>query len=126
MKAAIELLAEAPVGETGRRIAVLGDMLELGSHSAKLHAGLADVIAGTSVDLVLMAGPEMKALAERLPADFRAEYRPQVDELQALLVDMVRPGDVVMVKSSNGIGLSRIVDALVKKFPAAASNSHAA
>jgi UDP-N-acetylmuramoyl-tripeptide--D-alanyl-D-alanine ligase len=39
---------------------------------------------------------------------------------------MVRPGDVVMVKSSNGIGLSRIVDALVKKFPAAASNSHAA
>ena len=126
MKAALELLASAPVGEGGRRIAVLGDMLELGSHSAKLHAGLADVIAATNTDMVFMAGPEMKALAEQLPADFPAEYRAETEELQALLIQAVKPGDAVMVKSSNGIGFSRIVDALTRKFPAAAGNSHAA
>ena len=123
MKAAIDLLAAAPVGEGGRRIAVLGDMLELGDHSAKLHAALADVISGTGIDAVFLAGAEMKALAERLPAEMNAEYRRQVEELQALVVEAVRPGDAVMVKSSNGIGFSRIVDALVKKFPAAASNA---
>src|SRR5690606_3025888 len=103
MKAALEVLAAAPLGEGGRRIAVLGDMLELGEHSAKLHAAIADVIAETGIDTVFMAGPEMKALAERLPPEVNAEYRPNVDELQALLVEAVKPGDAVMVKSSNGI-----------------------
>lgn len=126
MKAALELLASAPVGEGGRRIAVLGDMLELGSHSAKLHAGLADAVAAANPDLVFLAGPEMKALAERLPADIPAEYRAKTEELQALVVQAVKPGDAVMVKSSNGVGFSRIVDALTKRFPAAAKNSHAA
>lgn len=126
MKAALELLASAPVGEGGRRIAVLGDMLELGGHSAKLHAGLADAVAAANPDLVFLAGPEMKALAERLPADIPAEYRAKTEELQALVVQAVKPGDAVMVKSSNGVGFSRIVDALTKRFPAAAKNSHAA
>ena len=125
MKAAIELLDATPVGPGGRRIAVLGDMLELGSHAARLHAGLADVIAETSTDLVFLAGPEMKALADRLPVDFHTEYRATVEELQALVLKAVRPGDAVMVKSSNGIGFSRIVDALTKAFPAA-GNAHAA
>jgi UDP-N-acetylmuramoyl-tripeptide--D-alanyl-D-alanine ligase len=124
MKAAIELLDATPVGEGGRRIAVLGDMLELGSHAAKLHAALAETIAGTSTDMVFLAGPEMKALAESLPVDFHAEYRPDVAELQALVLKAVRPGDAIMVKSSNGIGFTRIVDALTKVFPA--GNAHAA
>lgn len=125
MKAAIDLLAATPVGEGGRRIAVLGDMLELGGHSARLHAALAEVVAGANVDLLFLAGPEMKALADRLPKDVRAEYRVHPEELQALLADAVRPGDAVMVKSSNGIGFSRIVDALNKKFPAASSSQAA-
>ena len=66
MKAALELLAAAPVHGAGRRIAVLGDMLELGDHAAKLHAGLAELIKGKNIDLVLLAGPEMKVLAEKL------------------------------------------------------------
>jgi UDP-N-acetylmuramoyl-tripeptide--D-alanyl-D-alanine ligase len=125
MKAAIELLDATPVGEGGRRIAVLGDMLELGSHAAKLHSALAETIAGTNTDMVFLAGPEMKALADALPVDFHAEYRPDVAELQALVLKAVRPGDAVMVKSSNGIGFARIVDALTKAFPAS-GNAHAA
>ena len=119
MKAAIELLDATPVGPGGRRIAVLGDMLELGSHSAKLHGALAEIIAETNTDMVFLAGPEMKTLAEALPVDFHAEYRPGVEELLALVLKTVRAGDAVMVKSSNGIGFSRIVDALTKAFPAA-------
>lgn len=119
MKAAIELLDATPVGPGGRRIAVLGDMLELGSHSARLHGALAEIIAQTNTDMVFLAGPEMKTLAEALPVDFHAEYRPGVEELQALVLKTVRAGDAVMVKSSNGIGFSRIVDALAKAFPAA-------
>ncbi|PSJ64880.1 UDP-N-acetylmuramoylalanyl-D-glutamyl-2,6-diaminopimelate--D-alanyl-D-alanine ligase [Kumtagia ephedrae] len=120
MKAAIELLEATPVTAEGRRIAVLGDMLELGSHSAKLHAGLARVISETHTDIVLMAGPQMKNLADTLPGDIRKEYRPSVDDLKPILLDAVRPGDVVMVKSSKGIGFSKLVEALLNRFPAQA------
>jgi UDP-N-acetylmuramoyl-tripeptide--D-alanyl-D-alanine ligase len=119
MKAAIELLDASPVPEGGRRIAVLGDMLELGEHSGKLHAELAEVITATKTDMVLLAGSEMKALADKLPVDFRAEYRQGVEELKPLLLESVRPGDAVMIKSSNGIGFSRLVDALIDCYPAA-------
>jgi UDP-N-acetylmuramoyl-tripeptide--D-alanyl-D-alanine ligase len=118
MKAAIELLDATPVPPEGRRIAVLGDMLELGSHSAKLHAGLAELISETSTDVVLMAGPDMKNLADTLPGSIRKEYRQSVDDLKPILLEAVRPGDVVMVKSSKGIGFSKLVDALLHRFPA--------
>jgi len=119
MKAAIELLDATPTGEDGRRIAVLGDMLELGEHSARLHAGLAEFLEHSSVDMVLLAGAEMKALAEKLPGKFRVEHRDDADELKAVVLDIVGPGDAVMVKSSNGIGFSRIVEALTERYPAA-------
>jgi UDP-N-acetylmuramoyl-tripeptide--D-alanyl-D-alanine ligase len=120
MRAALELLDVTPVGTEGRRIAVLGDMLELGTRSEELHAGLTDIISGTKTDVVLMAGPHMKSLAETLPDTVRAEYRATVDELKPVLLDLVRRGDVVMVKSSKGIGFARLVDALLERFPAAA------
>ncbi|MGN6582608.1 MAG: UDP-N-acetylmuramoylalanyl-D-glutamyl-2,6-diaminopimelate--D-alanyl-D-alanine ligase [Rhizobiaceae bacterium] len=117
MRAAIELLASAAVGEGGRRIAVLGDMLELGSHSAKLHAGLAEIIAATRADMVFLAGKEMKALAAKLGGQIAMEYRENAEELKPLVIEAIRPGDVVMVKSSNAIGFSRLVDTLLKQFP---------
>ncbi len=123
MKAAMALLDATPVSGEGRRIAVLGDMLELGSHSAKLHAALADLIAGTRTDLILLAGPEMKALAEALPGSAKVEYRANVEELKPVLIDTMRPGDVVMIKSSKGIGFSKLVDALISQFPADAGNA---
>jgi UDP-N-acetylmuramoyl-tripeptide--D-alanyl-D-alanine ligase len=122
MQAAMALLDATPVSGEGRRIAVLGDMLELGSHSAKLHSALAGLIAGTRTDLILLAGPEMKSLAEALPEDVKVEYRPGAEDLKPVLIDTVRPGDVVMIKSSKGIGFSKLVDALIRQFPADAGN----
>ncbi len=118
MKAAIELLEATPIAADGRRIAVLGDMLELGSHSAKLHAGLAGILSESHTDIVLMAGPHMKNLADTLKGDIKTEYRANADELKPILLDSVRPGDVVMIKSSKGIGFSKLVDALLARFPA--------
>ena len=100
MQAAMALLGATPVEAGGRRIAVLGDMLELGNHSAKLHASLAEPVKTSGADLVLLAGPEMKALADVLPEGVAGEYRGDAEALKPVLLDAVRPGDAVMVKSS--------------------------
>jgi len=123
MKAALELLASQPVAATGRRVAVLGDMLELGEHSAHLHYGLAELIKGKHIDLVLLAGPEMRILAERLAGPAKVEYRADVEALKPVLMDNLRPGDTVMIKSSKGVGFSKLVDALTSRFPAEAANA---
>jgi len=122
MKAAMDLLAATPVPQDGRRIAVLGDMLELGSHSTRLHAGLAPAITEANTDIVLLAGPHMKALADTLPGEMRKEYRDSAEDLKPILLEAVRPGDVVMIKSSKGIGFSKLVDALLTRFPAGAGD----
>ncbi|RWC45190.1 MAG: UDP-N-acetylmuramoylalanyl-D-glutamyl-2,6-diaminopimelate--D-alanyl-D-alanine ligase [Mesorhizobium sp.] len=118
MSAAMALLNATPVTGEGRRIAVLGDMLELGDHSAKLHAALAELIVGTGTQTVFLGGPEMRVLAEVLPAEIKTEYRAGVEELKPVLLAALKPGDVVMVKSSKGIGFAKLVDALLGKFPA--------
>ena len=122
MQVAMALLAATPVDAGGRRIAVLGDMLELGSHSAKLHAGLAETVQKSGADLVLLAGPEMKALAAALPEGIAREYRDDAASLKPVLLDAVRPGDAVVVKSSKGIGFSKLVDALIARYPADAGH----
>jgi UDP-N-acetylmuramoyl-tripeptide--D-alanyl-D-alanine ligase len=118
MKAAMALLNATPVAGEGRRIAVLGDRLELGAHSAGLHAGLAELIVGTGTGTVFLGGPEMKALADIVPGEIATEYRAGAKELQPLVLAALKPGDVVMVKSSKGIGFARLVDALLARFPA--------
>jgi UDP-N-acetylmuramoyl-tripeptide--D-alanyl-D-alanine ligase len=109
MRAALAALAATPVGEGGRRIAVLGDMLELGAHSERLHSALAEIASPFGIDRFLVAGPEMKAFAGKLGD-------APVDALLPLVMEAVKPGDVMMVKSSNGIGFSRIVRALIDRF----------
>jgi len=118
MGAAMALLNATPVTGEGRRIAVLGDMLELGEHSAKLHAALADLIVGSGTNTVFLGGPEMRALAEILPDEVKIEYRAGVEDLKPVLLAALKPGDVVMIKSSKGIGFAKLVDALLGKFPA--------
>ena len=119
MRAALAVLGAMPVAENGRRIAVLGDMLELGAHSQALHAGLAAPLAEAGVDRVLLAGPEMAALAEALPADMPCKHRDSAEALEPLLLEAVQPGDVVMIKSSNGVGFTALTRALLNEFPAA-------
>lgn len=119
MAAALDLAASIPVEGRGRHIAVLGDMLELGKHSAKLHAELAGPVAQSKMDMVYMAGAEMKALASALPKAIEREHHASVEELKGAVAASLRAGDVVVVKSSNGIGFSKLVEHLLKQFPPA-------
>jgi UDP-N-acetylmuramoyl-tripeptide--D-alanyl-D-alanine ligase len=123
MRAALEMLGATPVNGDGRRIAVLGDMLELGEQSRQFHIALAETILATGVDTLFLAGTEMAALAAALPPDFPVEYRATTDELIGPLTRAVGPGDAVMIKSSNRLGFSRLVDALINHFPAEAAKT---
>ena len=119
MRAAISLLDGARPGEGGRRIAILGDMLEMGEYSADVHAELSAPLRASGVTDVWLAGPDMAHLRDSLGSDKETVYFGTADELSAYVLDNVRGGDVLMVKSSNGTGFGRIVAALIAKYPAA-------
>lgn len=119
MRAAIALLDSAKAGEGGRKIAVLGDMLEMGDYSAEVHAGLSAPLKESGVTDIWLAGPDMAHLRDAMGSDKEAVYFGTADELAAYALDHVRSGDVLMVKSSNGTGFGRIVATLTAKFPAA-------
>ncbi len=119
MRAGVALLGDAVPGQGGRRIAVLGDMLELGDFSAKLHTELDGPLLEGGVDIVLLAGPEIEVLRARLDGALHVEHFPTTDDLMPVLFRTVKAGDVVMIKSSNGIGFSRVVKALLEKHAAA-------
>ncbi|WP_392354218.1 UDP-N-acetylmuramoyl-tripeptide--D-alanyl-D-alanine ligase [Brevundimonas sp. LF-1] len=112
MKAGFVSLGAKPVGPGGRRVVVLSDMLELGEHSRALHEGLAPAIAAAGLDLVHTAGPQMRLLHEALPPSLRGQWRETAAELAAEAASLVRPGDVVMVKGSNGSKASLVAAAL--------------
>jgi len=117
MRAAIALLESARPGEGGRRIAILGDMLEMGEHSAEVHAGLAAPLQAAGITQVWLAGPDMAYLRDALGEAPQTVYRQTTDELVAYVLENIRPGDVLMVKSSKGTGFGQIVSALTTKFP---------
>jgi UDP-N-acetylmuramyl pentapeptide synthase len=123
MRAAIALLAQAEPGKEGRRIAVLGDMLELGEASAELHAGLAADLIAAKVDVAFLAGPRMKALDDALPAALRGGYAGTAAALEPIVAAAIADGDVIMVKGSNGSRMFGLVESLKTRFaePAAAS-----
>jgi len=93
-----------------RRIAVLGPMRELGEHSDKLHAGLAAAIRDAHVDQLILIGDEMDPLARELGDEFAISRAGSVDEATDAVIRMVRPGDAVLVKASNSVGLARLVE----------------
>jgi len=113
MKAAIETLGTAVPGPGGRRIAVLGDMRELGRRSAEFHRTVADQLLASKIDLTFACGPEMAAMVERLPADNLAAYAEESGSLARQVEKMVRGGDVVMVKGSLATGMKTVVEALL-------------
>ncbi len=120
MAAALDLLAATAVEDgvgrlgAGRRIAVLGDMLELGRTELALHAAIADHPALPQLAVVHCVGPRMRALWERLPRGQRGEWAETADALLPRARSLIDAGDVVLVKGSKGIKVSRVVDALRK------------
>jgi UDP-N-acetylmuramoyl-tripeptide--D-alanyl-D-alanine ligase len=112
MRAALALLGQVPMQGLGRRIAVLGDMLELGPEGAALHAGLADGVVASAVDLVYCAGPLMKSLWDALPSERRGGYADTAAALEPDVLAAVRAGDAVMVKGSLGSRMGPLVKAL--------------
>ncbi len=117
MRAAIALLGQALVGKHGRRIAVLGDMLELGPAGAELHRGLGQSIEAAGIDLVFCSGPLMRTLWEALPSRARGGYAEAAAGLEPAVLEAIRAGDAVMVKGSLGSKMGPIVKALEKQFP---------
>jgi len=112
MRAALAVLAATPPAPACRRVAVLGDMLELGAMAARLHRELAEPIAAAALDRVFLVGAAMVALDEALPAAQRGGLWRSSDAVIPALRSFLRPGDVVMVKGSRGIATGHIVAAL--------------
>ena len=115
--AALALLGQAPIGPQGRRIAVLGDMLELGPKGKALHRGLAAAVEANAIDLVFCCGPLMHSLWQALPAGRCGGYAEDSAALEAQVVPAIRAGDVVMVKGSLGSRMAPIVKALQRVYP---------
>ena len=126
MAAALNVLGAAAIGPQGRRIAVLGDMLELGPTSALLHRGLVDAVKANHIDLVYCCGPLMRNLWDALSTGKRGGYADSADTLESQLVGAIRAGDAIMVKGSLGSKMKTIVNALEKRFPGNAAHDEAA
>lgn len=98
--------------EGGRRVAILGDMLELGADEAAMHRAVADDPAMAAVDLVHCAGPRMRHLFDALPQGRRGVWAETAAELAARAPDLIRAGDIVLVKGSKSSRISAVVGAL--------------
>ena len=111
MAAALDVLAQFQA--KGRKVVILGDMLELGKTEMALHMGMADLASLKKMDVVHLVGPLMKGLYEVLPKDNRGLWIENAD--QAIqIIDLIKPHDIVMVKGSKGSKVSKIVDAIRK------------
>lgn len=98
----------------GRRIAILGDMLELGPTEAELHAAIARHPGLAAITTIHCVGPRMKALWQALPRNQRGEWAETAPELASRVRSLVDAGDTVLVKGSKGSKVSLVVDALRK------------
>jgi UDP-N-acetylmuramoyl-tripeptide--D-alanyl-D-alanine ligase len=126
MAAALNVLGQATVGPHGRRIAMLGDMLELGPTGPDLHRGLNEAIKANHIDLVYCCGPLMRNLWDALSTGKRGGYAESAAGLEAQAVAAIRAGDAIMVKGSLGSKMKTIVTALEKRFPGKAALDEAA
>ena len=132
MAASLEVLVNARpqdgIGSRakGRRIAILGDMLELGPTEAALHAAIAETPGLAAIDLIHCVGPRMKALHAALPRGQRGDWVATAAELVPRARHLIDAGDIILVKGSKGIKVSLMVDALRKLGqPAAAAQGDA-
>lgn len=108
------LAATAPEGD-GRRIAVLGDMLELGPAEGHYHEGMAPGVVASRADVVFLVGPLMRHLADALPPALLGAHVERPEDLLPTLEADLRPGDVVLAQGSHGIELDRVVRSLRRR-----------
>src|SRR6185295_15676924 len=101
--------------DVARRIAILGPMRELGPHSDALHAGLAPAVLDAHVDELILIGDEMRPLAEQVVGKLSLDLCSNVDDATIALRAKLHPGDAVLVKASNSVGLARLVERMVKE-----------
>lgn len=116
MRAALATLGLTPRSEYKRRVVVLGDMLELGKDSPRLHRELAEAVDAAGIDVVFASGADMASLFEAVPKERRGAYAKTSEELAPALLSTVQPGDIVMVKGSLGSRMAPLVDELKHKF----------
>lgn len=112
MAAALDVLISSTPGRGGRRVAFLGDMLELGDDATALHAAIADHPGLDRIDIIHGAGPLIKHTLDALPAPQRGQWLATADEMTQRIRDLVGDGDIVLVKGSKGAKTARIVDAI--------------
>jgi UDP-N-acetylmuramoyl-tripeptide--D-alanyl-D-alanine ligase len=113
MRAALHVLAGATVLTGGRRIAVLGEMKELGPTAAHMHTELAADVEAAEIDLVITSGEMMLGLHDALPGNMRGGHCDNSAKAADKAVDAIRPGDVILVKGSLASGMARVVEGLL-------------
>jgi UDP-N-acetylmuramoyl-tripeptide--D-alanyl-D-alanine ligase len=123
MKATLTSLGVRRLSDGGRRIVALTDMLELGPQSARYHASLSEAIEAAKIDLVFLAGPQMKHLWDALPAARKGGWAEDAGQIAPQVAGAVRPNDLVMVKGSNGSKASTIARALAALDAATAEHA---
>lgn len=116
MRAALQLLGSMPRAKYPRRIAILGDMLELGNAAPQFHTDLASIIDSHAVDLVFCAGPFMAHLYDQLPACKRGAYSESSQDLRSAVFQIVQGGDAIMIKGSLGSKMGPLAEALRQHF----------
>jgi UDP-N-acetylmuramoyl-tripeptide--D-alanyl-D-alanine ligase len=112
VRAALGVLGALPVQGSGRRIAVLGDMLELGEQSLHMHRAIANDVMSAQIDRVYACGSHMKHLFDALPDAQKGAYALTSAELEPKVLKDIRVDDLIMIKGSNGSRMGRIVAAL--------------
>ncbi len=115
MNAALAVFAQQ-AAPGGRKILVLGDMLELGASGPDLHAGLAGAVAATGADAVWLVGPVMRHLARALPPNLVAGTADGIEDVSGAIIASLAYGDAVMVKGSKGVRLAGLVKSIREKF----------
>jgi UDP-N-acetylmuramyl pentapeptide synthase len=111
------VLGSLPREEASRRVAVLGDMRELGALSEALHEGLAAAVSAAGIDTVYCCGPHMAALFAALPLARRGAWAENAEDLKDTVLAEIRAGDAVMIKGSLGSRMGPIVEAIKQTFP---------
>ena len=119
VRAALNLLGTLPTAFGGRRIAVLGDMRELGNAAPQLHRELAPDLSAAQVDLAFLVGPHMQGLYDLLPDAMKGAHRATSDEMVEPLLAALKAGDTILIKGSLGTRMAPLVEAVRRLDPGA-------